>query len=248
MYLLIVSLSMLSSCAVSRSTIPADLTRDTHYFTVYKKAIEVNGSQYVVEDTSSSKPIVFNVSPLKDEKKTADWTLQLLPSLGLTFDKDHFCQIDISNDFDSTKRTLLCVFRETSEGVSADPVLGDTVLILEGKTRIGYLLRTGADDVSILTFPRSEYFQINLNGDSIDIKHQLEGLAFGDDWFAFYRGDSLLATIGNAQSPPIGTLKYHAYIKNALEATSDMDLFFCYLAVEALGSFQAQAMSVQERH
>jgi hypothetical protein len=247
-YLLIATLFTLSSCATSYTTISPDLMRDTDASTVYEKALQINGSEYVLEDTSGRKPVVFKISPIKDEKKTAGWWLEFSPKLGLTFDRDHFCQVDISNDADSLTRTLIYVFCETSDGVSTDSALGDTVLILEDGTRAGYFLRTGADNVSGFTFPRSVNYRIELGGVVTDVDHRLEGVGYGDDSYFFHRGDSLLAMIGNGGSPPIGTFKYHAYIRKGLAGKGRLDLFFCYLAVEAFGSFQGYAAHVQSRH
>jgi hypothetical protein len=236
----LIGLLTLSSCDVSYNTIDPELIAKTRHFGVFKKNMELLGqSVYVVNDSSGNEVIAFTISSVRSESKRVDWALQISSTLRLLFEREHSLQVDITNDADSTKRTLIYLVHETTDGAITQAALGDTALILDASGRIGCF------NYPFFLRPKSQEFEVELNGFRTTIKHQ-NGSAVWNDSFIFKYGDEYVASIGNADVKSFGNVAYNVYVKNNVTPKYQRDLFFFYVATRALNRIQDEIANLQK--
>lgn len=238
---------LLAGCSTTFNTLSPEITSNTREYSFQEKMVHVNGTGYVMEDTAGWKAN-FKVSSIEQSAEASGIELSISPALGIHPTFDYTGVIYIESDADSSTLALLYMFNGDSWGASSSTDLGDTVLIFRDNVPAGHLIyihRKGKGGHGLL---RPDDAEIVLDGTTTLVHHEMKNfLELGNESYAFYRGDALVASIGNAYRPAVGQLKYHLYVKNIPGAIDKLDVIRCYLFIRAYRSFRSWQTEVDQR-
>lgn len=238
---------LLAGCSTTFNTLSPEMTGNAKEYSFQEKTLHYNGTSYVMEDTTGWKAD-FKVSSIEQGSRVSGYELSILPTLGIHATRDYTGVVYITSDADSSKLTLLYMFNRDSWGTSSSTELGDTVLIFRDNVRVGHLIYVRRESNGWHGFLKPDDAEIMLDGTTLLVHHEMKNLIeFGNESYTFYRGDTLVASIGNVYRPAVGQLRYHLYVKNIPAAIGKVEAMRCYLVLCAYSSFRSWESEVDQR-